>query len=294
MKNTDLHTHSHYSDGQLSPKELVQLAKRKGIKNLALTDHNTVKGIDEAIKEGKKIGVNIIPGIEMRTDAGEILGYFIDCKNRELLKKLKQIGTAVENRTKEWCREMRKAGYKISFSEIEKRFPQAKGNVNEFYVIRMLYLKGYGEMQEIPRQLRKKKLMKGRKKMFSSKITNIQAIRLIKKAGGVPVWAHPWIGKTENNFKRMGSFVKAGLAGIEIDNGDRPKRIMKKKIKAVAKKYNLVVTNGSDFHGEEIVKQMPGDHRLGKNNCDEKVVERLRQLSKYKSDFHQCTSLVAN
>ena len=73
--NTDLHTHSIYSDGVLHPREVVREAKEKDIKNLALTDHNSIDGVEEAISEGKKIGVNVIPGIEIRAREDEVLGY---------------------------------------------------------------------------------------------------------------------------------------------------------------------------------------------------------------------------
>ena len=76
MKTTDLHTHSYYSDGKLSPKQVVRDAKKAGVKILALTDHNSISGVKEAIAEGKKLGVRVIPGAELRSKEGEILGYF--------------------------------------------------------------------------------------------------------------------------------------------------------------------------------------------------------------------------
>jgi len=279
-KNTDLHTHSHYSDGLLSPKELVRLAKKRGIKNLALTDHNSIKGVKEAIAEGKKVGVNIIPSIEVRAAGGEVLGYFIDVKNKELAKKLKQARRIVEDRVKDWCKKLNKGGYSISFEEIKKKFPKAKGNINEFYVLFLLYSKGYGEPRKLARIFWEDKKLRPKK---IKEMSIIQAIKLIRKAGGVPVWAHPWIEDTKKNFRRMKILVKAGLKGIEINNGDRPPfkpKNIEKKIRNTAKKYNLIITSGSDYHGEEIIKVMPGNHNLGKNNCDEKTVEKLRKLAK--------------
>ena len=91
MKNADLHTHSYYSDGELSPKALVRLAKQRGIKHLALTDHTSLKGIKEAENEGKKIGVNIIPAVELKTTTGEILAYYINPNNKELKAAIKQL-----------------------------------------------------------------------------------------------------------------------------------------------------------------------------------------------------------
>ncbi len=281
MKNSDLHNHSYYSDGQLSPKELVNLAKKRGIKNLALTDHNSLKGIPEAIKQGKKIGINIIPGVEIRCQEGEILGYFLNIKHKELNQRLKKNSLKRQNRVKEWCKKLSKAGYNISFKEIWENAKKARGNINEFYVLYLLYKKGYGKStMEVARKILSDPKLKP-KDIKDMKM--ISAIRLIRKAGGVPVLAHPWIDDPEDKFKRMKKFVEAGLKGIEVNNGDRaPLRSTKivKKIKSAAKKYNLILTSGSDYHGEELVKQMPGNHNLGFNCCDEKVVEQLRKLSK--------------
>ncbi len=279
MKNTDLHTHSYYSDGQISPTELVRLAKKRGIKNLALTDHDSVKGVKEAINEGKKVGVRIIPGVEIRADKGEVLGYFINIKNKELNKILKIKRKRVQEGVKDWCRKLEEAGYNISFKEIQEKFPKSKNNINEFYPLYLLHKKGYGKMLEIPKKLEKE----GIKKREIKEISIVKAIKLVKKAGGVPVLAHPWIGEDvlkEKNFKK---YVRAGLVGIELNNGDRSplrKRKHIKKIRRLAKKYKLILTSGSDYHGLKIVRQMPGNHELGKNNCDEKIVEKLEESRK--------------
>lgn len=279
MRNTDLHTHSYYSDGQISPKELVRLAKKRGIKNLALTDHNSVKGVKEAIAEGKKIGVSIIPAIEVRCREDEILGYFIDIKNKKLIKEIKKDNKKVQEKVKVWCNNIKKKGYKISFAEIWKKYPKARGNLNEFYPLFELSLKGYGKPFKIAKELKQKNI-KGKK---IKEMTLVQAIRLVKNAKGVPVLAHPWLNGEvldEKNFKK---YVNAGLKGIELNNGDRiPLRKKKhdKKIKQLAKKYKLILTSGSDFHGEKLAKNMPGNHNLGKSNCDEKVVYKLKNLAK--------------
>lgn len=278
-KNTDLHTHSHYSDGQMSPKELVRLAKKRGIKNLALTDHNSLKGIEEALEEGKRIGVNVIPAVEIEVDTGEILSYFIDYKNKDLIKELKINSRNTEARTKDWCNKLEKAGYKINFEELRQKFPKARGNINSFYPLQLLYKRGYGKPLKLAPKLWKNP--KTRPKNFK-KMPIIQVVRLVRKAGGVPVLAHPWIDDFEINFRNMKNLVNAGLKGIEINNGDRAplkkKRVIN-QIKALAKKHHLILTSGSDFHGKELVKLMPGNHNLGKNNCDEKIIKKMKKLS---------------
>ena len=274
MKNTDLHTHSYYSDGLMSPKQLVRLAKKRGIRNLALTDHNSVKGVREAIKEGKRIGVNVIPAVEIRCEQSEVLGYFIDINNKNLTIKLKTSSKKNENMIREWCSSLNKAGYDIAFNELWKKYPKARGNINEFYPIWELHLRGYGPTMEVSKKI-KKDIPRKKSKRFPV----VQAIRLIKKAKGVAVLAHPWLDEETLEEKNMRKYVKAGLKGIEINNGDRPPFYpikIKNKIKKLAKKYDLIITSGSDFHGPEVVMQMPGDHNLGRNNCDEKVIKMLK------------------
>ena len=139
MKNSDLHTHSHYSDAQISPRNLVRLAKKRKLKNLALTDHNSVKGVREAFNEGRRSGVRVIPGVELRADKGEILGYFIDIDNKELIREMKKSSKRVEEKMKYRLGLLRKLGYKVDLKEIYKKYPKARGNINEFFPLYELY-----------------------------------------------------------------------------------------------------------------------------------------------------------
>ncbi len=272
MKNTDLHTHSYYSDGKLSPKEVVRLAKKEKIKNLALTDHDSIKGIREAILEGKKIGINVIPGVEVRANWTEVLGYFIDYKNKKFVKQLEKSAKKNEDATKKWCEKLKKAGYEIDFEDIVKKYPKAKGNINTKYVLDFLN-PNKKEHQNLYKKLKKFKPKKKR-------ISIVSTIKRIKKAGGVAVLAHPWLGVKCLEEKNIKKYVRVGLDGIELDNGDKndfrkPKIV--RKIKKLAKKYDLVLTAGSDFHEKEGFGR--GRHVIGKVRCDEKVVEKLKNRS---------------
>lgn len=281
MKNTDLHTHSYYSDGRKSPKEVVRLAKKRRVKIMALTDHNTTKGIREATEEGKKIGVRIIPGIEVVAKEDEVLGYFVDVNNKHFQSEIAKIRKNIEIKIRKRCKNIQRKGFLISFKEIKIKFPKAKGNINDFYPYYLLILKGYGKnFSDIGKLLRKA----GVKKAKGKYISIVKAIKLIKNSGGVPVLAHPWVSEEsrrllqENNFKKL---IKAGLKGIEIDNGDRDERRsleIVERIKYLAKKYKLIITSGSDFHGEDL--QNARTHILGKRNCDEEVVDKLEELRK--------------
>lgn len=284
MKNTDLHTHSYYSDGLDSPKEIIRIAKRRKVKNIAITDHNSIKGVKQAIREGRRLGINIIPGVEITCRStgknlrgGEILGYFIDLNSKDLKKALEKNAGIITQRTKLECKRLRTLGYDISMKKIKKMFPKAEGNYNSFFPLLTIAFEKKINPLKLSEKTRKARRVKRPK---SKIITMIQAIKVIKKSGGIPVLAHPWLGCALQNFKDMPKYVRAGLKGIEMNNGDNhPFRDKKynKLIKKAAKKYNLIITGGTDFHGNKIAKYMPGEHRLGYNNISEKVVKQLEK-----------------
>jgi predicted metal-dependent phosphoesterase TrpH len=279
MKNTELHTHSYYSDGDLSPSEMVILAKQKDIKNLAISDHNSLEGIEEAIKEGKKQGISIIPAIEIRAKEDEVLGYFIDYKNKELKKEINKITSNVVNRVKKIIAKLNEKGIEINFEDLIKRYFPNKNNMMEIHLIKYLKFKGFGEIKDLWKRYISKE---GETYVPITEISIIDAIKLIIKYGGFPVLAHPWVEQDskelldENKFNEL---IKAGLKGIEIDNGDRDERRDDKtieRIKELAKRHNLIITSGSDFHGDYLV-QATKCHGLGDYNCDDSIINKLKK-----------------
>lgn len=279
MKNSDLHTHTLYSDGNLAPKELVKLAKKKRIKNLAITDHNSIEGINEAVQEGKKQGINIIPGIEIRAKEDEVLGYFVDYQNEDFKKEIEKIQKNLIDRVKKIILKLNKKGIKVSFEDLLKKYHPNK-NFMEIHLIKYLKAMGLGEIRELWSKYISKE---GETYVPVEEISVLDAIKLIKKYKGVPVLAHPWVELSskellkEEDFKKL---VKAGLKGIEIDNGDRDDRRDEqtlKKIKELAEKYNLIITSGSDFHGKYLV-ELTKSHNLGDYNCGEDVVKMISNL----------------
>jgi hypothetical protein len=281
MKNSDLHTHSYYSDGKFSPRAIVQLAYKRRVKNLALTDHNTFAGLEEAINEGKKIGINIIPAIEIATKENEVLAYFVDTKNKALNRMLNDYKKSNTLKIKDICKQLHKMHYNISYEELKRKFPYGEGNYNIIHIGEIFLEKGYiSSPFDIISLVREKKI----KKKHVKEPSTANAVRIVRKAGGVPVLSHPWVNKDAASLleKRvLEKLIKEGLCGIEIDNGDKApfkKPFFNKKIRQLGKKYNLILTSGSDFHGG-ILTKFTKTHYLGRHNCDEKVVEQLRCLS---------------
>ncbi len=264
--NSDLHTHSFYSDGIFSPSEVVRKAKEKGIKNLALTDHNSIEGISEAQKEAKKQGIRIIPGVELRSKEGEVLGYFIDFKNKNLLKKIKIIQDRSKIVFKQTINELNKRGINVEFNKVLDT-KLKRNNVLLAYLFKFLKNKNQISIKEV------KEMMKG--DLFEPHFSTEEIIKMISEAGGVAILAHPWYSKTFLTKTRIKELVQAGLKGIEIDNGGRNKEREESldKINSFAKKHNLILTSGSDFHGESTL--MSNKHELGAHNCNEIIVQQL-------------------
>ncbi len=268
--NSDLHTHSFYSDGLFSPAEVVKKAKEAGIIHLALTDHNSIKGITEAQKEAKKQGVHLIPGVELRSKEGEVLGYFINFKNKELIKKIKIIQKRSNEVFKNTLIELKNNGIEVRYDEVLNT-KQKRDNPLLAYLFKFLKNKNLIEIKDV------KKMMKG--DLFEPHFSTEEVIRMINDSGGVAILAHPWYSKTFLDETRIQELIASGLKGIEIDNGGTGKERENSlnKINKFAKKYNLILTSGSDFHGDSLL--MSNEHKLGASNCDEFVVEQLKSKS---------------
>jgi len=267
MEVCDLHTHSYYSDGDASPTQVVRKAKKAGVKILALTDHNSVSGVKEAIAEGNKLGIRVIPGIELRSKEGEILGYFVDVNNKSFLNRIKEIQKRTKKVFMNAVLEFRKKGFSINLPDVLD-MGLKRDNVLVTYLLKYLAVKSGWKIKDL------KAIMKGGK--FEPKFSAEEVVKIIQKAGGVPVLAHPWYSHGFLEDSKIKKLVKAGLEGIEIDNGGRGEErssLVIKKIEKFAEKYNLILTSGSDYHGDSI--GMSNIHKIGKHNCDEKIVKKL-------------------
>lgn len=257
MELTDLHVHSTASDGTFSPTELVAEAKNKGLKAFALTDHDTVAGVAECIAAGKEAGIEIIPGIEISCSytSGAILdkeihivGLYIDYQDARFLSALSDPLASRDERNRRLIGKMQEAGFDISMDAMEEMFGQnivltrahfarymtARGYVKDNNQAFEKYL-GEGKPFYIPRR----------------KLDPRQAIELIRQAGGVAVLAHPILyNLPESELKKLATFLKAaGLTGIEAiystyRSGDEI------QIRRIAKECGLLISGGSDFHGE--------------------------------------------
>ncbi len=285
-KIIDLHTHTNYSDGELSPYELIRLAIEKRIGTLAITDHDTIEGIKEVDKNDQLIvdtGIKIINGIELsaKTDKGRmhILGYGIDLKNKALNQKMIELKDNSINSVLSIMEQIKKDyGIKFSYEDI-KELVNAKHNLGRPDIAKLCVKYHYANsIQEAFNKYLIDAYNKTRK--FRQGLNYQECLDLIIKSGGIPVLAHPKsLELTHKEFlillKKM---INSGLKGIEVYHSSHSKEEMDYYLE-IANKYHLLVSGGSDYHGK-IVKP---DIELGtgkNNNLKIKSLSLLDHLHK--------------
>ncbi|MBM7555990.1 PHP domain-containing protein [Halanaerobacter jeridensis] len=241
----DLHLHTTASDGNFSPEEVVAKADQLGFNAIAITDHDTIEGIKPALREGVKLDLEVVPGIEINTDYADtevhVLGYYIDYENKVLLNKLKELKKARYFRAEKIVDKLNDLGIEINFDEVLNLADGAA--VGRSHIAQIILEKGYvdqwGEVfdkyigRKAPAYVERERLdVKG-------------AIDLIKQANGIPVIAHPAL---INNDELLKKFIKWGAEGIEVYHTEHNKEKEEKYLK-FAKEHNLLITGGSDCHG---------------------------------------------
>lgn len=246
----DLHTHTTASDGSMSPAELVRHAKENGLTAIAITDHDTLEGIEEALDEGKKQNIEVIPGVEISVDFKpemHMLGFFTQSNYKNISNTLSDLQKSRDARNPKIVRKLNEMGFDITLEEVTR---EALGNiVGRPHVAKVLMKKGY--VRDI-REAFDKYLASGKPAYFKKdKLTPDEGIREIMKAGGIPVLAHPiHLGFDSYKLdKLLASLAEVGLKGIEalyVDNSEDDTGILLR----LALKHKLLVTGGSDFHGK--------------------------------------------
>ena len=250
MEKFDLHTHSNLSDGTLRPAELVAEAQAAGISLLALTDHDCTLGVREAMEAGERLGVRIVPGLEMDTEFTEelhLLGLGINPEHDGLAAFMAHNARRRLDRNEAILQKLEGMGIPV-----RPLVAQARGTVTRLDVALALVQGGYAEHVAAAFETY---LGRGKPAYAESKrIQPEDAIRLIHEAGGLAVLAHPC--KLKADVHAMADRLsKAGLDGIEAlyptaTPGQRAAHI------SLARQYGLLVTAGSDFHGTHRPNQL--------------------------------------
>ncbi len=248
----DLHTHTTASDGSDTPSELVSLARESGLSAVAVTDHDTVAGIPEALALGAKSGIEVLPGVELSVVSPQgtmhMLGFLFDVESPELVSALKLVQEARAARNPKILKRLQELGYPLSEGEL--REIAGTGQVGRPHIARAMVAKGYvrSVSQAFDKFLKKNAPAYVPKSILSPR----EAVDVIHKAGGVAVLAHP-ISLDFGTFDRLeqliDGLVRDGIDGIECFYSEHTKELTDFCLK-ICRRRDLVVTGGSDYHGK--------------------------------------------
>jgi len=245
----DLHSHTTASDGEHSPEVLVQLAVAAGVTHLAVTDHDTVAGLEAARGAALGRGLEIVHGIELSAFVFRrevhILGHFVDPAYAELQSFAARLRVERESRMRQMVERMKGLGYPVSMDDVLAVAGDA--HLARPHLARVLVLKGFclDTKEAFDRFLGDGK--PGWVQRF--KLTAEDSIRLVRAAGGAATLAHPFVSKVERH--ELQQLKDAGLAGLEVHHSDHPAPV-REKLLGWAKELDLVPTAGSDFHGARV------------------------------------------
>ncbi len=240
----DLHMHSKHSDGAHTVDQLLAKAKEKNLAAISITDHDTLGAYPYATEEGKKLGIEVITGIELSCELNghdiHILGYFLDHENEELAVVLKEVRKARMKRAEQMVRNLNDMGIDLRFETV-LRFA-GDGAIGRPHIATALlheeFTYSFKEAFEkyigydCPAYVEK------------MQVEPAEGFRLIKQAGGVPILAHPGVTKVDDLLPKL---LQDGLAGIEVYHSEHSWPV-RKHYAALCRKHHLLFTGGSDFH----------------------------------------------
>ncbi len=268
----DLHAHSTASDGVLRPAELVRAAQAAGLTALALTDHDSMEGVPEAAAEAGRVGLRLVPGVELSTDATgrevHILGYFCRGDQPPLADLLAAMRAARRERLERMVEQLRAAGVPVRLERVQEL--AGGGAPGRAHVARALVEAGWaGSVEEAFERF----LLRGRPGYVPrKKLHPVEAVRAVVAAGGVAVLAHPGLIGDDGV---LGELLAAGLGGIEVHYPAHTAEQVARYAR-LAEELGLVATGGSDFHGRG---ERWGD--LGSVTVPDGVVDRLEAARRY-------------
>lgn len=250
MSRIDLHLHTTHSDGSLPPAEVLALAHKAGVSALAITDHDIVSGLPEAFEAGARLGIEVIPGIEISSlhKGAElhILGYYLDWHNADLLGRLSQIRAGRHVRNPLIVQRLNELGLDLTYDEVKTL--AGTESVGRPHIARVMMAKGYVQSSK---EAFDRYLADGRPAYVARELPEpAEAIKWIADAGGIAVLAHPtWIKETSEGLRTLCEHLKTvGLTGIEVHYSTHNKRQTADYLDT-ARRLDLLVTGGSDFHG---------------------------------------------
>ncbi|MBI2437290.1 MAG: PHP domain-containing protein [Lentisphaerae bacterium] len=276
----DLHTHSTFSDGSLTPEQLVREAERAQLSALALTDHDSLGGLERFTAAWAKTSVRGVPGVEISVDCQpsnatmHLLGYFIDQADAQLNEHINRLQEGRQRRNNEILKRLNAMGLALTLNEVAAF--AGENNVGRLHFAQALVARGYVHTNQ---EAFDKYLAKGKSGYVNRlRLTPANAVAMIRKASGVAVLAHPFtlnLSKPEL-AKCVDELVQAGLQGVEVYYPQHSPKMVRQYLE-LARQFHLVVTGGTDFHGAPIP-----DIKLGRGfgalEVPDTVLEQLDAL----------------
>jgi len=247
----DLHTHTTYSDGSLTPAELVEAAAAMGLSAVAVTDHDTVDGLPEALAAGERLGIEVVPGVEINLEHDRVtmdmLGYFLGgCPTDELKAELAELRVYRDGRNARMLERLAELGMPLDPSDLDAAAEH--GAVGRPHIAEAMVRRGYADTVREAFDLH---LRRGAPAWVDRRRLALgTALRLLRDSGGLPVLAHPGLIRTDGaGLERIvRDAARAGLAGIECYYQLHDDETVAVCLR-LAGKYGLVASGGSDFHG---------------------------------------------
>lgn len=277
MRYVDLHVHSTASDGTLTPTEVVELAIQKNLAAIALSDHDTVKGVSEAIQAAKGTELEVIPATELSCYYQgieiHVLGLFVDHQNKEFLDALDQLEEARKKRNLDMLALFQQDRIHITLEDLQAGNPSSV--ITRAHFARALVQKGFCKDKDTA--FRRYLGIGCPYYLPKPQVTPEQSLPMITKAGGIPILAHPMLYKLGHRQveELVQYLIPLGLKGIEAYHSScNPSQ--SDKLRSLAIQYGLAISGGSDFHGANKPDIQIGSGRGGLR-ITEAVLEELRK-----------------
>lgn len=268
MSRIELHAHTHFSDGVLSPSQVVRVAAAVGLDAIAISDHDTQEGVAPAREAAAGSSVDVIPGVEISCIHGtmqvHVLGYWCS-EESELFHELRKIRSSRVARAESMVKKLNDLGFPITFEQV-MRIAEG-GNPGRPHIARALI--EIGAIEEVKDAFTAELIATGgRGYVEKYALSPLHAVELVRASGGASVLAHPasHAGAPVVNDELIREMADAGMAGLEADHIDHlPSDV--ERYRELAKELNLVPTAGSDCHGDPVL--------MGSRTVDENTIDRL-------------------
>jgi predicted metal-dependent phosphoesterase TrpH len=275
MKFADLHLHTQFSDGTFTPEELVLRAQQNGLACIAVTDHDSVEGCARAAVACAAVQMDFVPGAELTAEHNDIevhiLGYFLDITDEKFLARIAKFQSVRQNRIHEMVAALNKLGIPL---KAESVFALANcKSPGRPHVARTLVKENLiGSLDEAFERF----LKKGRPAWVpKTKMSALEAVELIHRAGGLAVIAHPGLNRSDDIIPDL---VDAGMDGIECFH-TKHSTVMSERYLEIADKYHLLVTGGSDCHGFSKKAPLIGTVKLPYEHVEQMKIAREHRKS---------------